>query len=70
MTRFGGACPPIGSGAGSPAGKPDRGIEPHPTADSMVGGAFLDAVLAAFPYRIHTVPTDNGVAFTPCAATR
>src|SRR4051812_7725353 len=27
-------------------------------------------VVAAFPYRIHTVLTDNGVAFTRCAASK
>jgi transposase InsO family protein len=34
------------------------------------GAAFLREVIQAFPYRIHTVPTDNGVAFTPNASTR
>jgi transposase-like protein len=28
------------------------------------GAAFLRSVIAAFPYRIHTVLTDNGMAFT------
>ena len=27
------------------------------------GAAFLREVVAAFPYRLHTVPTDNGMAF-------
>ncbi len=34
------------------------------------GAAFLREVVQAFPYRIHTVLTDNGVAFTPNASTR
>lgn len=34
------------------------------------GAAFLREVVEAFPYRIHTVLTDNGVAFTPNASTR
>jgi transposase InsO family protein len=34
------------------------------------GAAFLREVIRAFPYRIHTVLTDNGVAFAPNASTR
>jgi transposase InsO family protein len=34
------------------------------------GAAFLREVIRAFPYRIHTVLTDNGVAFAPNAPTR
>ena len=34
------------------------------------GAAFLREVVATFPYAIHTVLTDNGVAFTPNASTR
>ena len=34
------------------------------------GAAFLREVVQAFPCRIHTVLTDNGVAFTPNASTR
>ncbi len=45
-------------------------VELHPVADSMVGGDFMRGVVAAFPYRLHTVLTDNGVAFTNCASTR
>jgi transposase InsO family protein len=45
-------------------------VELHPAANSMVGGAFMRNVVAAFPYRIHTVLTDNGVAFTPNASTK
>ena len=29
----------------------------------MSGAAFLREVIEAFPYRIHTVLTDNGMAF-------
>jgi glucose-1-phosphate cytidylyltransferase len=29
----------------------------------LIGAAFLRSVVAAFPYRIHTVLTDNGVSF-------
>lgn len=32
-------------------------------AGKMVGAEFLSNVVAAFPYKIHTVLTDNGVAF-------
>jgi transposase InsO family protein len=34
------------------------------------GAAFLREVVQTFPYKIHTVLTDNGVAFTPNASTR
>jgi hypothetical protein len=34
------------------------------------GAAFLREVVRAFPHRIHTVLTDNGVALTPNASTR
>jgi transposase-like protein len=34
------------------------------------GAAFLREVVAAFPYRIHTVLTDNGMAFRPAAVPR
>jgi transposase-like protein len=34
------------------------------------GAAFLREAVQAFPYKIHTVLTDNGVAFTPNASTR
>jgi transposase InsO family protein len=34
------------------------------------GAAFLRQVVQTFPYKIHTVLTDNGVAFTPNASTR
>ena len=38
-------------------------IEFHESAGKMEGPAFLRGVVAAFPYRIHTVLTDNGMAF-------
>ena len=39
-------------------------VEFHDKAGKMAGSAFLRAVVEAFPYKIHTVLTDNGVAFT------
>jgi transposase InsO family protein len=39
----------------------------HETASKPNGAAFLQAVLNAFPYRIHTVLTDNGA---PCTDPR
>jgi len=38
-------------------------VEFHEAADTSTGPAFLSGVVAAFPYRIHTVLTDNGVPF-------
>ncbi len=38
-------------------------VELHPAATMLIGAAFLRSVVAAFPYRIHTVLTDNGVPF-------
>jgi transposase InsO family protein len=38
--------------------------ELHERATQRVAGAFLRAVIAALPYRVHTVLTDNGVQFT------
>jgi hypothetical protein len=35
----------------------------HESAGKMQGAAFLRHVVAAFPYAIHTVLTDNGMAF-------
>ena len=35
----------------------------HDSAGKMEGAAFLRNVVAAFPYQIHTVLTDNGMAF-------
>ena len=45
-------------------------VEFHATAEMATGGAFMRGVIAAFPYAIHTVLTDNGVPFTNCASTR
>ena len=45
-------------------------VELHATAEMATGAAFMRGVVAAFPYRIHTVLTDNGVAFTRCAASK
>ena len=38
-------------------------VELHPRATMLTGAAFLLGVIAAFPYAIHTVLTDNGIAF-------
>jgi transposase-like protein len=38
-------------------------VEFHDSAGKMEGSAFLGNVVQAFPYRIHTVLTDNGMAF-------
>ena len=45
--------------------------ELHARATRRVAGAFLEALAAAVPYRVHTVLTDNGTQFvdnTPIAA--
>ena len=38
-------------------------VELQPAATMMIGAAFPHSVVAAFPYRIHTVLTDNGCGF-------
>ncbi len=38
-------------------------VEFHDRAGKIEGAAFLRNVAAAFPYKIHTVLTDNGMAF-------
>ena len=38
-------------------------VEFHEHADTTTGAAFLRNVVVAFPYRIHTVLTDNGMPF-------
>jgi hypothetical protein len=38
-------------------------VEFHDSAGKMEGSAFLRNVVAAFPYQIHKVLTDNGMAF-------
>jgi transposase-like protein len=38
-------------------------VEFHDKAGKMAGSAFLRSVVEVFPYKIHTVLTDNGMAF-------
>lgn len=38
-------------------------VELHPRTDMLTGAAFLRGTVAAFPYAIHTVLTDNGITF-------
>jgi transposase-like protein len=38
-------------------------VEFHERAGKMEGATFLKHVVAAFPYKIHTLLTDNGMAF-------
>ena len=45
-------------------------VEFHPTADMATGAQFMRGVVAAYPYQIHTVLTDNGVTFTKSASTK
>lgn len=45
-------------------------VEFHARAATLVGASFLRNALQAFPYRIHTVLTDRGVAFTDEAVTK
>ena len=42
--------------------------ERHPRAKRVVAAEFLRRVLDKLPYHVHTVLTDNGVQFTPPAA--
>lgn len=42
----------------------------HEKAGKMNGAAFLRNVVQAFPYKIHTVLTDNGMAFADLPKTR
>jgi transposase InsO family protein len=39
-------------------------VELHETADRPTAARFLQALIAAVPYRVHTVLTDNGLQFT------
>lgn len=39
-------------------------VELHPSATMLIGAAFLRSVVAAFPYKLHSVLTDNGIPFT------
>ncbi len=45
-------------------------VEFHPTAEMATGAAFMRGAVAAFPCQIHTVLTDNGVAFTKNASAK
>jgi hypothetical protein len=38
-------------------------VELHQSAGKMEGAAFLRYVAATFPYTLHTVLTNNGMAF-------
>ena len=38
-------------------------VELHRAATMPAGAAFLRGVIAAFPYRLHTILTDNGIPF-------
>jgi hypothetical protein len=38
--------------------------ELHPSAMKSVVAQFLRHLIAAVPYRIHTILTDNGIQFT------
>lgn len=38
-------------------------VEFHDSAGKMEGAAFLQNVVQVFPYQIHIVLTDNGIAF-------
>ena len=42
-------------------------VEFHDSAGKMEGSTFLKAVVEVFPYKIHTVLTDNGMAFADLA---
>ena len=44
--------------------------ELHPRATKMVAAQFLRDLIAALPYAIHTVLTDNGIQFTNRACDR
>jgi transposase InsO family protein len=45
-------------------------VEFHERATAAIGAAFLRATVATFPYRLHTVLTDNGVPFTDTTNTK
>jgi transposase-like protein len=38
-------------------------VEFHDRTKMLNGAAFLENIIAAFHYQIHSVPTDNGMAF-------
>lgn len=39
-------------------------VELHPSTTMLTGAAFLRGVIVAFPYKLHSVLTDNGTPFT------
>ncbi|KNH03430.1 integrase [Qipengyuania citrea LAMA 915] len=39
-------------------------VEPHEKATTRIAGDFLRHLIAAVPYKVHTVLTDNGIHFT------
>ena len=43
-------------------------VELHEKATTRVAGDFLRHLIAAVPYRVHTVLTDNGIHFTTAGA--
>ncbi len=45
-------------------------VEFHATAEMTTGAALMRGLVTAFPHQSHTVPTDNGVAFTKNASTK
>ena len=45
-------------------------VEFHEHANTTTGPAFLRSVVAAFPYQIRIVLTDNGTPFADCAPSR
>ena len=44
--------------------------ELHEKADRPSAARFLEALIAAVPYRLHTVLTDNGIQFTDLPGNR
>ena len=38
-------------------------VELHPAATMLAGASFLRNAIAAFPYKLHTILTDNGTPF-------
>ena len=44
-------------------------VELHEKATRRVAGTLLRALIAAVPYRVHTVLTDNGTPFTEPSGT-
>ena len=44
-------------------------VQLHEQADRRTAIAFLEALIAATPYRLHTILTDNGINSQTCLAT-